>query len=95
MNGNITLQDFAENDDDEDSNASDDDFKLDEEYQAEVDNETTLEEEDESVGNDNPDLQEEYFQTPIQQHKTDVSDNNEPTSVVVQRSKKERTLVQL
>jgi hypothetical protein len=44
MHGRITLQDFAANDNDDDSNASDDDFKMDEEYQDEVNNETTLEE---------------------------------------------------
>jgi hypothetical protein len=64
MNGNIILQDFAENDNDEDSNASDDDFKLDEEYQEEIDNEITLDEEEGSIGNNNPDSQEDYFQTP-------------------------------
>jgi hypothetical protein len=39
INGNITLQDFADNDNDQDSNASDDDFKIDEEYQEEMDTE--------------------------------------------------------
>jgi hypothetical protein len=82
------LQDFAENDNYEDSNASDDDFKLDDEYQEEIGTEIALEEEDGSVGNDDPDLQEEYFQTPIQQLNTDVSNNNEATSVVVRRSKR-------
>jgi hypothetical protein len=39
MNGRITLKDFAANDNDDDSNASDNDFKMDEEYQNEIDNE--------------------------------------------------------
>jgi hypothetical protein len=47
-----------------------------------------LEEEDGIVGNDDPDSQDDYFQTPIQQHNTEVSNNNEPTSVVVRRSKR-------
>jgi hypothetical protein len=34
MHGRITLEDFIANDNDEDSNASDNDFKLDEEYKA-------------------------------------------------------------
>jgi hypothetical protein len=36
MHGRITLADFAANDNDDDSNASDDDFKMDEEYQDEI-----------------------------------------------------------
>jgi hypothetical protein len=35
LNGRITLHDFAENDNDEDSNASDDDFVMDKEYEEE------------------------------------------------------------
>jgi hypothetical protein len=66
MHGGITLQDFAENDNDEDSNASDDDLKMDEEYKEEMANEIALEEEEGSVGNDDPDSQEDYFQNPIQ-----------------------------
>jgi hypothetical protein len=88
MNGNITLQDFAENDNDEDSNASDDDFKLDEEYQEEVDNEITLDAEEGSIGNDDPDSQEDYFQTPIQQHNTNVNNNNEAASVMIPRNRR-------
>jgi hypothetical protein len=42
LNGNVTLQDFAENDNDEDSNVSDDDFKIDEEYQEEMDGKKTI-----------------------------------------------------
>jgi hypothetical protein len=44
MHGRITLQDFAANDNDDDSNATDDDFKMDEEYQDEVNEEIILEE---------------------------------------------------
>jgi hypothetical protein len=77
LNGRITLQDFADNDNDEDSNASNDDFKIDEDYEDEVEDEIALEEEDGSVGNDDPDSQEDYFQTPIRQHGRDVRDNNE------------------
>jgi hypothetical protein len=46
MHGRITLQDFAANDNGDDSNASDDDFKMDEEYQDEVNEEIVLEEEE-------------------------------------------------
>jgi hypothetical protein len=89
MNGGITLQDFADNDIDNDSNASDDDFVLDREYEDEEKTEIALEEEDGIVGNDDPDSQDDYFQTPIQQHNTEVSNKiNEPTSVVVRRSKR-------
>jgi hypothetical protein len=83
MHGRITLQDFAANDNDDDSNASDDDFKMDEEYQDEINEEVVLEEEDGSVGNDDPDLQEDYFQNPIQQHNTATNDNNEPAPVIL------------
>jgi hypothetical protein len=78
MHGRITLQDFAANDNNDDSNASDDDFKVDEEYKEEVVNELALDKEEGSVGNDDPDLQEDYFQNPIQQHNTAVANNNEP-----------------
>jgi hypothetical protein len=88
INGNVTLQDFAENDNDEDSNASDDDFTLDEEYQEEVNNEIALDREEGSVGNDDPDSQEDYFQTPIQQHNTNVDNNNEPASVIISRNRR-------
>jgi hypothetical protein len=83
MHGRITLQDFAANDDDDDSNASDDDFKMDEEYQDEVNEEIVLEEEEGSVGNYDPDLQEDYFQNPIQQHNIATNDNNEPVPVIL------------
>jgi hypothetical protein len=86
MHGGITLQDFADNDINNDSNASDDDFVLGKEYENEEKAEIALEEEDGLVGNDGPDLQDDYFQTPIQQHNTDVSNNNEPTYVVTRRS---------
>jgi hypothetical protein len=84
MHGRITLEDFAANDNNEDSNASDNDFKLDEEYKEEVDNEITLDKKEGSVGNDDPDLQEDYFQNPIQQHSTDIANNNEPTPVIIE-----------
>jgi hypothetical protein len=65
MHGRITLQDFADNVNDGNSNASDNDFKLDEEYQEEDDNEIALKKEEGSIGNDDPDLQEDYFQNPV------------------------------
>jgi hypothetical protein len=61
MHGRISLQDFVANDNDEDSNASDDDFKLDEEYKEEVGDDIALDKEEGSVGNDDPDLQEDYL----------------------------------
>jgi hypothetical protein len=88
LNGEITLQDFAENDNDEDSNASDDDFKIDDEYKEEMSDEIALEEEESVIGNDDPDTQEDYFQTPIQQHENSVRDNNEPASITIQNSKR-------
>jgi hypothetical protein len=88
LNGRITLQDFADNDNDQDSNASDEDFEIDEEYENEAKNEIALEEEEGIFGNDDPDSQQEYFQTPIQQHNTEVSNNNEPTSVVIHKKKR-------
>jgi hypothetical protein len=86
LNGRITLQDFADNDNDEDSNASDGDFTLDEEYNDEVADEIALEEEDGSVGNNDPDSQEDYFQNPIQQHNNDVMNNNEQVSEIIPKS---------
>jgi hypothetical protein len=90
LNGRVTLEDSAANDieNDDDSNASDDDFEIDKEYEEEAQREVELEEEDGIFGNDDPDSQEDYFQTPIQQHNTNVSNNNEPTSVVVHRRKR-------
>jgi hypothetical protein len=88
LNGRITLQDFADNDNDEDSNASDEDFKIDEDYKDEVTDAIALEIEDGSVGNDDPDLQEDYFQIPIQQHENSVRDNNEATSTIIPRNKR-------
>jgi hypothetical protein len=88
MNGGITLQDFADNDINNDSNASDDDFVLDKEYEDEEKTEIALKEEDGIVGNDDPESKDDYFQTPIQQHNTEVSNNNELTSAVVRRSKR-------
>jgi hypothetical protein len=61
IKGEITLQDFADNGNDEDSNASDDGFQLDEEYQEEVDSEIALEKEEGEVDIDDPDSQEDYF----------------------------------
>jgi hypothetical protein len=87
-NGKVTLQDFAEHANDDDSNASDDDFKMDKEYQDEIDNEIAMEEEDSIIGNDDPDIQEDYFQTPIQQHDNNVKDNNEPASSIIPRGKR-------
>jgi hypothetical protein len=88
LNGEVTLQDFAENDNDEDSNASDDDFKIDDEYKEEMSSEVALEEEGSVFGNDDPDAQEDYFQTPIQQHENSVCNNNEPASVIIQNGKR-------
>jgi hypothetical protein len=68
MHGRITLADFAANDNDDNSNASDDDFKMDEEYQDELKNDIVLEQREGIIGNDDPDSQEDYFQNPIQQH---------------------------
>jgi Sec7-like guanine-nucleotide exchange factor len=59
------LEDFSKNDNDDDSNALDDDFVLDEEYKEEEQADIVLEEEEGTVGDNDPDLQEEYFQTPI------------------------------
>jgi hypothetical protein len=47
-----------------------------------------LELEDGSVGNDDPDLQEDYFQTLIQQHENSVRDNNKAASTIIPRSKR-------
>ncbi|OEU05741.1 hypothetical protein FRACYDRAFT_258465 [Fragilariopsis cylindrus CCMP1102] len=83
MNGKITLDDFAANDNnDDDSNASDADFKMDEEYQDEPDKERKLELKDnpdndadpdsKGFGSDDPDSQIDFFQNPIQQHNQGV-----------------------
>jgi hypothetical protein len=88
INGRVTLQDFATEDNDEDSNASDEDFELDQEYDNEEMKEIELEEEEGIISNVDPDSQEDHFQTPIQQHNTNVSNNNEPTSVVIRKSKR-------
>jgi hypothetical protein len=85
MNGRITLQDFAENNNDDGSNALDDDFVLDEEYKQEEKEDDALDASEGIVGNYDPDSQEDYFQTAIQKHTTNVSDNNEPTLVVIRR----------
>jgi hypothetical protein len=86
--GRITLQDLADNDNDDDSHASDADFKIDEEYQDEEKDEIALEEEEGNVGNNDPDSQEDYFQNPIQQHNNDVLNNDEPVSEIIPNSKR-------
>jgi hypothetical protein len=68
MHGRITLEDFAANDNDDDSNASDADIKMDEEYHDEVKDDLMLEKQEGIIGNDDPDSQEDYFQNPIQLH---------------------------
>jgi hypothetical protein len=88
LNGRITLHDFAANDNDDDSNASDDDFKMDGEYEDEMNDEVIMEEEEGIIGSDDPDSQRDYFQTPIQQHNTDVTDNDEPASTIINRGKR-------
>jgi hypothetical protein len=88
LNGRITLQDFADNDNDDDSNASDADFKIDEEYKEEEKDEIALEEEEGSVGNDDPHSQEDYFQNPIQQHDSSMRNNNEPVSAIIPKRKR-------
>jgi hypothetical protein len=92
LNGRITLQDFADNDNDDDSNASDEDFKLDDEYNDEVADDIALEKEDGSVGNDDPDSQEDYSQNPIQQHNNDVVNNNKPISEIIPGNNRRNTL---
>jgi hypothetical protein len=84
INGRITLDDFVDNPNDDDSNASDDDFEMDKEYQDELDGEAAMEEEEGIVGNNDPDVQEDYYQTPIQQHNNNVNNNNGPASVIIQ-----------
>jgi hypothetical protein len=89
LNGKVTLQDFADAcGDDDDSNASDDDFEMDEEYNEELNAEAAMEEEEGIFGNDDPDIQEDHFQTPIQQHNTEVRNNNEPDSVIIPKDKR-------
>jgi hypothetical protein len=87
MNGCIMLRDFADNSNDDGSNASDDDFTMDDEYRNEMIDEAKLEMAEGIIGNDDPDLQEDYFQNPIQ-HDTNVNDNNEPDSVITRKSKR-------
>jgi hypothetical protein len=70
------------------SNASDDNFKIDEENKEEMNDEVLLEKEEGIIGNDDPDSQEDYFQNPIQQHNTEVQDNNEPISNITPMSKR-------
>jgi hypothetical protein len=99
INGRITLQDFAEGiGDDDNSNASDDDFEIDQEYQDETDHEKKLEEQEVTTngddpdspefGNDDPDSQVDYFQNPIQQHNRDVQNNNESASNIIPRNRR-------
>jgi hypothetical protein len=40
------------------------------------------------IGNDDPDSQEDYLQNPIQQHNTEIRNNNEPISNIIPRSKR-------
>ncbi|OEU06188.1 hypothetical protein FRACYDRAFT_255934, partial [Fragilariopsis cylindrus CCMP1102] len=83
---------FADNDDD--SNASDDDFKIDEEYQDEIEKERKLEEKDtpdndadpdsKEFGDVEPDSQNDYFQNPIQQHNRETLDNDEEEPIILE-----------
>ncbi|OEU08298.1 hypothetical protein FRACYDRAFT_250087 [Fragilariopsis cylindrus CCMP1102] len=85
MDGSVTLQDFAASVNNYGSNMSNDDFKMDEEYQDEIDDERKLEEQDATVddadrdsqefGNNNPDLQVDYFQNPIHYYNKDTLNN--------------------
>ena len=58
MNGSVTLQDFAASVNNYGSNMSNDDFKMDEEYQDEIDDERKMEEQDATVDDADPDSQE-------------------------------------
>ena len=92
INGRITIHDLADNDDD--SNASDDDFKIDEEYQDEIEKERKLEEKDtpdndadpdsKEFGDVEPDSQNDYFQNPIQQHNRETLDNDEEEPIILE-----------
>jgi hypothetical protein len=86
INGRITLQDFADNANDDDSNASDDDFEMDDEYRNEMKNDIEREEEEGIIGNDDPDIQEDHFQNPIEQHNNNVMNNNEPVSTIIPKN---------
>jgi hypothetical protein len=59
---------------------------MDKEYEQELNDEIAMEEGEGSLGNDNPDSQEDCFQTPIEQHNTSVRDNNEIASNITPRS---------
>ena len=93
INGRITLDDFAANDNDDDSNASDTDFKVDQEYQDELEKEKRLEMKDNTAndadpdskgfGSDDPNSQADFFQNPIQQHNRDTLDNNEDEPIIL------------
>jgi hypothetical protein len=58
------------------------------EYQNEVDKEIELEQDDGPVGNDDPDSQEDYFQNPIQQHETNVCNNDEDASTIIPNTRR-------
>ena len=93
MNGSVTLQDFAASVNNYGSNMSNDDFKMDEEYQDEIDDERKMEEQDATVddadpdsqefGNDNPDLQVDYFQNPIHYYNKDTLNNYSEVGPVI------------
>ncbi|OEU23519.1 hypothetical protein FRACYDRAFT_233689 [Fragilariopsis cylindrus CCMP1102] len=90
----VTLDDFAANViNDDDSNASDIDFKMDEEYREELKKELKLEAKDKTVtesdpdsrqfGGDDPDSQIDFFQNPIQQHNRDTLNENEDEPIIL------------
>ncbi|OEU10829.1 hypothetical protein FRACYDRAFT_246701 [Fragilariopsis cylindrus CCMP1102] len=94
INGRVTLDDFAANViNDDDSNASDIDFKMDEEYREELKKELKLEAKDKTVdesdpdskgfGGDEPDSQIDFFQNPIQQHNRDTLNENEDAPIIL------------
>ncbi|OEU05712.1 hypothetical protein FRACYDRAFT_258571 [Fragilariopsis cylindrus CCMP1102] len=94
INGRVTLDDFAANViNDDDSNASDIDFKMDEEYREELKKELKLEAKDKTViesdpdsrqfGGDDPDSQIDFFQNPIQQHNRDTLNENEDEPIIL------------
>ena len=78
---------------DDDSNASDIDFKMDEEYREGLEKELKLEAKDKTVnesdpdskgfGGDVPDLQIDFFQNPIQQHNRVTLNENEDEPIIL------------
>jgi hypothetical protein len=96
INGRVTLDDFAANViNDDDSNASDIDFKMDEEYREELEKELKLEAKEKTVDesdpdskqfggdSDVPDSQIDFFQNPIQQHNRDTLNENEDVPIIL------------